>query len=114
MKQLCFIFIFLLAGIVGVSAQECPHPSGCVTISREAAIKAVTDGDAVTSQAVEIETLKQGVEDMRKELNRMRVEFAEKSGENTALRQNAVSDRAIIEVLLKNVRPKRIGLINLF
>jgi hypothetical protein len=36
----------------------------------------------------------------------MRIEFARVSGENTALKQNAVSDRAIIDLLLKNTRKK--------
>ena len=41
-----------------------------------------------------------------------RIEFAEKVGENTALKQNAISDRSIIDILIKQVRPKKIGIIN--
>ncbi len=43
---------------------------------------------------------------MRSELNKMRIEFAAASGELTAVKQNAVSDRAIIDLLLKSVKKK--------
>jgi len=112
-KLICCIGISILFAVVA-NAQECPHPSGCVTVSRDVALKALADSDTVKAQANEIAVKDTAIEDMRKELNKMRIEFAEKSGELTALKQNAVSDRAIIDILLKNVRPKKIGLINLF
>jgi len=112
MKHICLVITFFLFAVVSINAQECPHPSGCVTVSRDVALKALADSDTVKAQANELAVKDTAIEDMRKELNRMRIEFAEKSGELTALRQNAVSDRAIIDILLKNVRPKKIGLIN--
>jgi len=121
MKKLCLITIFLFCGVGGVSGQaaagaamgpSCPVDKVC--ISREAALKAVADADKVKALEAEIAVKDQAFADQKDLLNKMRIEFAEKAGENTALKQNAVSDRAIIEILLKSVRPKKIGLINLF
>lgn len=87
-------------------------PADKVCISRDAAIKAVetaAERDALKDQ---LKTEQQAVEAMRAELNEMRVKFAAASGELSGLKQNAVQDRAIIDILLKNVRPKKIGLIN--
>jgi len=85
-----------------------------VCISPEAARKALVDADTVKAQAEQIKVLEQAVKDAQDNTHKMAIEFARVSGENTALRQNDVSNRAIMEVLLKNSRPKRIGLINLF
>ena len=97
---------FILFTGFAVNAQDCPHPSGCVTISREAALKAIADDTKVKA----LETLEivkdKAIDDITKELNRIRIEFAEKSGENTALKQNAISDRAIMEILVKNSRKR--------
>lgn len=99
------IFIgFITAGTA--LGQECPHPSGCVTISREAAIKALADDATVKAQAAEIAVLKQALLDEKLVAVKLKIEFAEKSGELTALKQNAVSDRAIIDLLLKNTKKK--------
>jgi hypothetical protein len=108
------ILLLLLCGTFHVAGQtvECPSPQGCVLITREAALKALADADEVVALRAEKKVLSQASDDLKELLNKMRIEFAEKSGENTALKQNAVSDRAIIDILLKNVRPKKIGLIN--
>jgi len=112
-QRIALISIALLAVFAGTSyAQEiaaqpaiaCPPDKVC--ISPEAARQALEDSDTVKFQKTEIATLKQAVEDFRKELNNMRIEFARASGENTALKQNAVSDRAIIEILLKNSKKR--------
>lgn len=113
---------FLLCAVIGVipflattsSAQTADCPADKVCITRDAALKSLADADKVVAQAAELKVKDQAIDDLKTELNKMRVEFAEKSGENTALKQNAVADRAIIDLLLKNVRPKRIGLINIF
>jgi hypothetical protein len=114
LRLLLILFVALLIGAVTANAQECPSPNGCVTITREAALKAIQDGDTVKAQATELAVKDKAIADLKDELNKMRVEFATASGENTALKQNAVSDRAIIELLLKSTRPKKIGLINLW
>ncbi len=102
----------LCAYVVNLSAQTVDCPPDKVCISRDAALKAVADADTVKAQAIEIAAKDKAFADLLAELNKMRVEFAEKSGENTALKQNAVQDRAIIDILIKNARPKKIGLIN--
>ena len=112
-KLLISIFCIFLFAVVGYSQTPDPVPTpNTVTISREAAIKALQDADTVKAQAKEIETLNQAITDLKVSLNDMRFKFAEVSGANSELRQNAVSDRAIIDLLLKNARPKKIGLIN--
>lgn len=107
-----FVFaVLFLCGTYHTAAQSvCPPEMVC--ISRDAAKKSVADAILVDAQKAEIATLKQAVADQKDLTQNMKVEFAACSGENTALRQNAVSDRAIIDILLKNVRPKKIGLIN--
>ena len=109
-----FAFICLLGLFVldGYSQTECPADKVC--ISPAAARQALVDSDTVKAQQTQIAAQDQAIADLKTELNNMRVRFAEVSGEATALRQNAVSDRAIITVLLQSVRPKKIGLINLF
>ena len=115
-RIICYIGISLLFAVVSINAQaDCNNtPQNCVLITREAAIKALKDSDRVIALEAEIKVKDAAFDAQKDLLNQMRIEFAEKSGENTALKQNAVQDRAIIDILLKNVRPKKIGLINLF
>lgn len=109
-------FIFAVAASaqdsITVTTRDCPPDRVC--ISRAAAEKALVDADRVKALEIEGKEKDRALADMRDLLNKSRIEFAAVSGENTALRQNAVQDRAIIEILLKSVRPKKIGLINLF
>lgn len=94
---------------------QCPpdkFPNGCVVISPEAARQALEDSDTVKAQKAEIAVLNQAIDDFRKELNNMRIEYAATKGELSMCKQNGVSDRAIIDILLKHVKPKKIGLIN--
>jgi hypothetical protein len=100
---ICFLFA------VSASAQTdpCPPmPEGYLCVPRAVAIQALEDSDARMALEAEKVQLTQAIEDLRKEVNNMRIEFARVSGENTALKQNAVSDRAIIDLLLKNTRKK--------
>ncbi len=109
MKKLCFVFIFLLGGVLAscspvyAQSSDCPSANGCVTITREAAVKAVTDAETVKAQAAEILILKQAISDQKDVTEKLKIEYAEAKGENTALKQNAVSDRAIIDLLVKKV-----------
>jgi hypothetical protein len=109
MKNLCFIIIFLFAGVIGIKAQDIPTaqcPSDMVCISRQAAQKAVENAETVKAQSIQIETLKQAVQDEKDVANKLKIEYAETKGELTAVKQNAVSDRAIIDLLLKSVKKK--------
>jgi hypothetical protein len=100
------IFLLLLCGTFHAAAQtvECPVDKVCIT--RDAALKALADADAVVAQKAELAVKDQAIADLKELLNKMRIEFAEKSGENTALKQNAVSDRAIIDILIKGQKKK--------
>ena len=111
MKYLA-VLTFLLFASFTASAQVADCPANFVCITRAAAEKFIVLDETVKAQTAEIATLKQGNADYKELLNKMRVEYAEKIGENTALKQNDVSNRAIIDLLLKQVRPKKIGLIN--
>lgn len=95
-----------------IQSPECP--ANLVCISPEAARKAVNDAAKVTALEAEGKAKDQAIADLKALLETARIEYAATKGENSALKQNAVQDRAIIEVLLKSVRPKKIGLINLF
>ena len=111
---------FLVFGITAkaqtttVDYPALPCPVDKVCISRDAALKAVETAAERDALKAQLKAEQQAVEDMRKELNEVRIKFAAASGELSGLKQNAVQDRAIIELLLKSVRPKKIGLINLF
>lgn len=105
-KPLFIIAFLIYVCAVNISAQTVECPPDKVCISPEAARQALEDSDTVKAQKAEIATLRQAIEDFRKELNNMRIEFARVSGEATALKQNAVSDRAIIDILVKNSRKR--------
>lgn len=110
MKKLGVVIIFVFAAVIGVRAQDAepvtPCPADKVCISRQAALKAVADADKVIALETESKAKDQAIADIRDALNKMRIEFAEKAGENTALRQNDVSNRAIIDLLLKNTKKR--------
>ncbi len=73
---------------------------------------ALQNSDKVVALEKENLALTQALNDLKAEVNKVRVEYAEKVGENTALKQNSISDRAIIEILLKSAKPKKFGLVN--
>lgn len=105
------VAIALLLGCSSVIAQsDCPPDRVC--ISREAAQKALADADRVKALDAELKVKDTAIEGLKILLGDMRVEFARCSGEATILKQRAVSDAAMIELLSKLVRPKKIGLIN--
>ena len=110
MRQVCtwaaFAIAILLATAFATNAQSVDCPVDKVCISREAAQQALEDSDRRKALEAEVKVKDQAIADFRDALNKMRIEFAEKAGENTALKQNAVSDRAIIDILLKNVKKK--------
>jgi hypothetical protein len=111
-KGLIIIALVLTTCIVGYAqSTDCPVDKVC--ISPEAARKGINDASENVALKAQAAATEKALSDMRDELNKMRIEFASKVGENTALKQNAVQDRAIIEVLLKSIRPKKIGIINL-
>jgi hypothetical protein len=103
-KILILTTIFLMSGVA--YSQDCPDPAGCVTITRQAALKALTDADKVKALETEAKAKDAAIATFRDELNQIRIEFARASGENTILKQQAVADRAMLELLLKQTRKK--------
>ena len=114
MKKLILLAVFLLCGSYAYGQTETPCPADKVCVSREAAIRAVTDAKTVDAQKVEIDALNKAIADYKQQLADMRVQFAEASGENTILKQQQVADRALMTVLVQNTKKKRFGLINIF
>lgn len=112
MKKLLTFGIVFFALAISAMAQECP--TGMVCLTPQQARIALENADKVVALESENKVLTQAVKDAQDNTHKMAIEFARVSGENTALKQNAVSDRAIIEILLKSAKPKRIGFINIF
>lgn len=116
MKQLLLcLSIVLCAGgaCIAQSTNNCPQ--GMVCITPEAARAALEAGDRAKALQTELDTLKsQTIPQLKDALADMRVQYAETKGEVTILKQRAVSDAALIELLTKMIRKKSIGLINLF
>lgn len=112
-------YTLLLGLILGFSAvtkaQAVPNcPPDMVCLSRAAAQAALEAGDKAKALQTELDVLKtQTIPQLKDALSDMRVSYAECKGESTILKQRAVSDAAMIELLSKMVRPKKIG-INLF
>lgn len=104
MKKFLILAIFLFTVAVSASGQECPADKVC--ISPQAARKAIADAETVKAQEAQIKGLEQAVKDEKDVAEKLKIEYAEARGELTALKQNAVSDRAIIELLLKNSKKK--------
>lgn len=99
------IFILSLLLFAGsVVAQECPADMVCIT--RAAAIQAVENADKVKALEAEGKAKDQAIADQKEVITKLKVEYAEKVGENIALKQNAVSDREIINILIKGQRKK--------
>lgn len=99
--------LLIIAGLAAAcmaQSAECPADKVCIT--RDAALKALADADTVVQQSKEIAVKDQAIADLKKLLEDLRIEFARVSGELTATKQNAVSDRAIIDLLLKSQKKK--------
>lgn len=97
------VFLTLTPALV-YSQDVCPPDKVCIT--REAAIKALADADKVIALEAEGKAKDEAIGGLRKELNDMRIEFAATRGELSGIKQNAVQDRAIIDLLLKSAKKK--------
>jgi hypothetical protein len=108
------ITLSILIGATGIFAQaqvSCPPEMVC--LSRAAAQAALEAGDKAKALEAENKDLKEKVIPQLKDaLNDMRVQYAETKGEATILKQRAISDAAMIELLTKMIRPKKFGIIN--
>lgn len=91
---------------------DCPHPNGCVVISVEAARKALETSDALEAEKKLTAAKDVAINDLKNELDQMRLELAKAIGEKTGNEQMVVRLTAIIDFMLKNGRTKKYGLIN--
>lgn len=107
-----FVATFLLCvGAINISAQtDCPVDKVCITVAQ--ARQALANEDTIKAQAAEIDKQKQLVQDALKESDKIKIELAKTVGELTGAQQMNVRLTAIVDVLLKHVKPKKIGLIN--
>jgi len=103
-RILLLIGVVLFLSVGAYSQTQCPENMVC--ISPAAARKALVDADTVKAQAEQIKALEQAVKDAQDNTHKMAIEFAKVSGELTATKQNAISDRAIIDLLLKSAKKK--------
>jgi hypothetical protein len=109
-KQFLILALLILAGALTAHAQT----GETVTISKEAAVKCLQDSDRVKALETENAALKQALDDEKKLYTDLKVDFAKVSGEKSQLEADRVRWTAVIDVLIKNSRPKKVGLINLF
>lgn len=109
-RSLFIIAVLLTSAAYSQTVTDCPHPSGCVVLSGDAARAALQAGDKAAALEVQLKAEQDAKELLRKALDDMRIEFARVSGENTALRQNAVQDRAIITAMIPMLRQKVVGI----
>lgn len=132
-KVIALTFLFLVFA-VGASAQTaCPENTVCMT--RDAAeflLKADDERKALrvengtlrnenTALRTENTTLRQettSAVDAKNvavgELHKTQIELAKTVGEKTQLEAASVRTNALVDVLIQNARPKKVGFINLF
>lgn len=115
MTRLLTITTFLLfASTAFGQTDPCPvMPEGYLCLPRSVAVKALEDADARKALEAQVKDMDIAYDKLRDALADMRVNYATAAGENSILKQRAISDAALIELLTKMVRPKKIGL-NLF
>lgn len=110
MKQALILVGIILIVVIGIKAQDtCPSPSGCVQITREAAIKAIEDGDARKALEKEVKTLTEAIQGKggyRDQIADLRVEFAKVSGEYSGFKQGAVRVDAAFDTAIKNSKKR--------
>lgn len=105
---LSLVVWFSLTASNAFGQTECPPDMVC--LSREAAQAALEAGDKAKALEAQLKAEQEAKEILRKALDDMRIQFATVSGENTALRQNAVQDRAIITAMIPMLRQKVNGI----
>lgn len=113
MKNLIFLLATIFLGALAGYSQDCPHPTGCVTISREAAVTALLNADTVKAQEVELKAKDQAINDLKNVIVDLKIELAKMSGDKTGAEQMVVRLTAIIDFMLKNGRVKQNGIINI-
>lgn len=111
-RFLSILAVTLWLSLTASNALGQDEPKIC--ISRAAAEACATNATKVSALEARILLLETALRDKDKIIEDLKVDGALKTGRIIALEQNDASNRAIIEILIKNARPKRIGLINIF
>lgn len=105
-----FAFTFPAAAQDAVPVNDCPPDRVCLT--REQAIEYLTYRDENAALKKEIEVLRQAISDQRSVTETIKIELARISGEKSQLEADRVRWTAVIDILVKNSRAKKNGLIN--
>ena len=112
LRIILILICALLIGAVSAKAQQtCPIDMVCLT--PQAARAALEAGDKAKALQIQLDATEKALADTKQLLTEMKVNFAQASGENTILKQEAVRNAALIELFAKMVRPKKVG-INIF
>lgn len=128
-KSIFFTIFFTFVYAVSISAQTA-CPEGMVCISQAAANAAAENARELIATKAKAEALTEALTekdkiiadvkataskneaDLKQALTTTLTELAMKTGQLTGCEANSVRQLAVIDVLLKNTRPKKIGLIN--
>lgn len=111
-KPLLILAIVAAFTVAAYSQTAAPTPE-TVTISREAAVKCLENADRLKAVEAESATKDAAIADLKGIIADLKVEIARLTGEKTQLETTLVRYNALLDLLVKSVRPKKIGLINL-
>lgn len=110
-RPLLILAIIAAFTVAAYSQTAAPTPE-TVTISREAAVKCLENADRLKAVEAESATKDAAIADLKAMIADLKIEFARVSGEKTQLETTLVRYNALIDILIKSARPKKIGLIN--
>lgn len=105
----------LISGVMSAFSQT-PEPVSTpetVTISRDAAIKCLENSEKVKALEAESLVKDKAIDDLKALISDLKATIAGLTGEKTQLEATLVRYNALMDILIKNSRPKKIGLINL-
>lgn len=125
MKRIFGIVFLTLIFIGGVYSQtnDCPPnlPQTVVCVSRDAFTRLLKADDENTglkeiikAKDAQIASRDGLITTLTAEVTDFKVKWAQAIGENTELRASRVRDHAVMDILIKQARPKKIGLFNIF
>jgi hypothetical protein len=112
---LIFAITFIICGLAmsttfAQTVDTCPVNRVCLTV--EQARQALIDASTVKAQEQQILDLKKAILDEKSVTLDVKIELAKTMGQLTATQSENVRLAALVELLSKLVRPKKIGLIN--
>jgi hypothetical protein len=111
LQIIVFTLAVYFAFTISANAQSaCPADLVCLTPA--AARAALEAGDKAKALEAAAKVKDQAIADLKDELAKVRITYAECKGEGTILKQDKVEWMAEKELLLKLARPKKFGIIN--